>query len=88
MKVAGKTGSVTGHNPEGSYEWFIGAAPADNPSVAIAVLLVQDEATQRSASEVAAEVLRHVFCAEGPCRADAPLRATQRDPSASAGSAG
>ncbi len=78
VKVAGKTGSVSGRNPEGSYEWFIGAAPAENPSVAIAVLLVHGKTAYRTASEVAAEVLRYVFCADGPCRADAPLRASQR----------
>ena len=80
VKVAGKTGSVTGRDPQGSYEWFIGAAPADDPRIAIAVLLVHEGSGFKTASEVAAEVLRNVFCADGPCRAEVPYRWTRRAP--------
>jgi len=70
VKVAGKTGSLSGTNPQGRYEWFIGVAPADRPRVAVAVLLVQGDLWWRSASQIAAEVLRVVFCSEGSCRAE------------------
>jgi hypothetical protein len=69
IDVAGKTGSLSGENPGGRYEWFIGAAPADDPRIAIAVLLVQGELWWKNASDVAAEVLHTVFCSDGPCRA-------------------
>jgi peptidoglycan glycosyltransferase len=74
VEVAGKTGSLSGKNPGGRYEWFIGTAPADDPRIAIAVLLVQGERWWKNAAQVAAEVLHTVFCSDGPCRADAVAR--------------
>jgi cell division protein FtsI/penicillin-binding protein 2 len=76
VKVAGKTGSLSGSDPRGRYEWFIGAAPAEAPSVAVAVVLVQGDLWWRNASQIAAEVLRSVFCSEGECRPDAVARWT------------
>ncbi|GAB4269193.1 MAG: penicillin-binding transpeptidase domain-containing protein [Deferrisomatales bacterium] len=38
--VAGKTGSLTGKDPPGKYEWFIGYAPLEDPQVAVASLVV------------------------------------------------
>jgi len=74
VDVAGKTGSLSGKNPGGRYEWFIGVAPADDPRIAVAVLLVQGELWWKNAAQVAAEVLHTVFCSDGPCRADAVAR--------------
>ncbi len=68
VKVAGKTGSLSGKAPGGRYEWFIGAAPADAPRIAVAVLLVQGDLWWRSASQIAAELLRGVFCDASGCR--------------------
>jgi cell division protein FtsI/penicillin-binding protein 2 len=74
VEVAGKTGSLSGEEPGGRYEWFIGAAPADEPRIAVAVLLVQSDLWWRNASQIAANVLRVVFCSDGPCRAEAVAR--------------
>jgi peptidoglycan glycosyltransferase len=74
VQVAGKTGSLTGKNPGGRYEWFIGTAPADAPRIAIAVVLVQSDLWWRNASQIAGDVLRVVFCTEGPCRAEGAER--------------
>jgi cell division protein FtsI/penicillin-binding protein 2 len=74
VKVAGKTGSLSGKNPGGRYEWFIGAAPADDPRIAIAVVLVQSDLWWRNASQIAGDVLRVVFCTEGPCRPEGAER--------------
>jgi peptidoglycan glycosyltransferase len=74
VQVAGKTGSLSGKNPGGRYEWFIGAAPADNPRIAIAVVLVQSDLWWRNASQIAGDVLRVVFCTEGPCRPEGAER--------------
>jgi len=71
VKVAGKTGSLSGKNPKGRYEWFAGVAPAAEPTIAIAVLVVQGDLWWRSASQIAAEVLRTVFCSRGVCRSEA-----------------
>jgi penicillin-binding protein A len=69
VAVAGKTGSLSGKNPDGRYEWFIGVAPAESPRVAIAAVVVQDRRYWRTASQVAAGVLESVFCERGRCDA-------------------
>jgi cell division protein FtsI/penicillin-binding protein 2 len=69
VAVAGKTGSLSGKNPDGRYEWFIGVAPADAPRVAIAAVVVQTPRYWRTASQVAAAVLEGVFCERGRCDA-------------------
>jgi len=74
--VAGKTGNLTGKEPKGRYEWFIGAAPAHEPTVAIAVLQVQGHLWWRKSSEIAADVLYDVFCERGRCDADLATRYT------------
>ncbi len=40
MKIASKTGTLSGHDPEGVYHWFVAVAPADNPQIAIAALVI------------------------------------------------
>ncbi len=74
VKVAGKTGSLSGTDPEGRYEWFVGVAPADRPEIAVAVLLVQSDQWWRSASQIAAEVLQGVFCEGRKCRPELAAR--------------
>jgi cell division protein FtsI/penicillin-binding protein 2 len=77
VKVAGKTGSLSGKDPDGRYEWFIGVAPAESPSVAVAVVLVQGDLWWRNASQVAADVLHGVFCEGRHCSSDKALRFIQ-----------
>jgi peptidoglycan glycosyltransferase len=72
VHVAGKTGSLSGRDPKGRYEWFIGVAPAEAPSVAIAAVVVNGAVWWRNASQVAAEVLKGIFCGRGVCESDAP----------------
>ena len=40
IKVSGKTGTLSGKNPQGRYLWFAGSAPADQPDLSIAVMVV------------------------------------------------
>ncbi len=40
VKVAAKTGTLSGKNPRGRYLWFTGSAPADQPDLSVAVLVV------------------------------------------------
>jgi len=42
LTVAGKTGSLSEANPFRDYSWFVGFAPAENPKVAFAVVVVND----------------------------------------------
>ena len=74
VKVAGKTGSLNGKDPDGRYEWFIGVAPVDRPMIAIAVVSVQAPLYWVSASQVAAETLKVVFCPKGVCSSAAAAR--------------
>jgi cell division protein FtsI/penicillin-binding protein 2 len=77
ISVAGKTGSLNGKDPDGHYEWFIGVAPAERPVVAVASLVVNRGKWRRSASQVAADVLRAYFCDAGACRPDGAAHRAQ-----------
>lgn len=57
IKVAGKTG--TAENSSGkSHAWFIGFAPADNPKIAIAVILEEDGTTGgKSAAPIGRDIM-------------------------------
>lgn len=76
VDVAGKTGNVTGNDPYGRYEWFLGLAPAASPTIAVVVLQVQNNLWWSRSSELAAEVLRTVFCDAAGCRSSLADRFT------------
>lgn len=61
VKIAGKTGSLTGDNPPGMYEWFIGFAPADHPRIAVASLVVNHDLWHIKGTYVAQAVMREFF---------------------------
>jgi TonB family protein len=71
IRVSGKTGTVTGDDPPGRYQWFIGVAPAEEPRIAIAAVVVNDSGPGNGAARIAANALAEVFCAAGRCD---PLR--------------
>ena len=83
VQVAGKTGSLSGRNPDGRYEWFVGVAPAERPEIAIATVLVQGHLWWRNASQISAQVLQRVFCDERPCSGER-VRRFVRGPSTAA----
>lgn len=58
VKVAGKTGTTS----EFEQAWFVGFAPADDPKVAVAVL-VENEGREATGGEVAAPIAREVMLA-------------------------
>jgi peptidoglycan glycosyltransferase len=63
IKVAGKTGTAQSAPNRLPYAWFVSFAPADNPEVAVAVL-VQDAGVERDAisgSGLAAPIARSVM---------------------------
>lgn len=61
VQVAGKTGTLTRHKEERLYTWFVGFAPADDPQVAIAVLVVNTPIWRIKAPQLAREVLDAYF---------------------------
>ena len=77
VAVAGKTGTLSGKDPKGLYQWFVGVAPAEEPRIAIAALVVRDRKGSHrrggagtNASQVAAQTLRGIFCDGAGCAAD------------------
>ncbi len=76
IEVAGKTGNLNGTNPSGRYEWFFGLAPAENPKVGVVVLQVHGHLWWARSSELAANILRSVFCEGSACRAELATRFT------------
>jgi len=69
IEIAGKTGNLTGGDPFGRYEWFLGLAPAEDPTIAVVVLQVQSNLWWSRSSELAAKVLHTVFCESRRCQA-------------------
>ncbi|MDR7857289.1 penicillin-binding transpeptidase domain-containing protein [Tissierella sp.] len=61
IKVAGKTG--TAENTSGkSHAWFVGFAPADEPKVAVAVILEEEGSTGgKSAAPIAKDIMNYVI---------------------------
>lgn len=59
IAVAGKTGTLTGSDPYRGYSWWVGFAPADDPTIAVAALVVNDPQWRIKASYMARETLRH-----------------------------
>lgn len=57
IQVAGKTG--TAENPQGKpHSWFIGFAPADNPNIAIAVIIENGGGGSSNAAPIAGKIVR------------------------------
>lgn len=48
IDVAGKTGTLTGDNPAGLNNWFIGAAPVKDPQIAVAVITVDPHRSSKA----------------------------------------
>lgn len=69
VRVAGKTGNLTGRDPYGRYEWFVGLAPAEDPKIGVVVLQLQSNLWWKKSSELAANILREVFCDRRTCEA-------------------
>lgn len=59
IEVAGKTGTLSSERPYRGYTWWVGFAPASEPTIALAVLVVNDPAWRIKAAQVAAETLRY-----------------------------
>ena len=60
MKVAGKTGTAENEmtDKEKEHTWFVGFAPADNPKIAVAIIL---EYSGGSGGSNAAPIARELF---------------------------
>lgn len=62
--VAGKTGTAEVSGDKKSHAWFVGFAPADNPRVAIAVLIENGGGGGSAAAPIASRVLKKALSIE------------------------
>lgn len=61
IPVAAKTGTLRGDNPEGINNWFVAAAPAENPRLAVAVLVVHPLGNHLKASQLGRQFIQKFF---------------------------
>jgi penicillin-binding protein A len=61
MAIGGKTGSLSGDNPPGQYDWFVGFAPADQPQIAFAAMIINHDRWRIKGAFVAQEALKAFF---------------------------
>ncbi len=61
VSICGKTGSLTGNDPPGHYDWFIGFAPAENPKIAFAAMIVNQDNARVKGAFVAQAALKTFF---------------------------
>ena len=61
VAVAGKTGSLFDRNPLRDWSWFVGYAPAENPQVVVATVIMNGEKWRVRAPWVAREALTSFF---------------------------
>jgi cell division protein FtsI/penicillin-binding protein 2 len=65
IPVAGKTGTLSDHEANRHYTWFVGFAPADRPEIAVSALVVNTPAWQIKAPQLARDSLRAYFAKAG-----------------------
>jgi peptidoglycan glycosyltransferase len=75
IEVAGKTGTLNALEPFRAYSWWIGFAPADKPTIALAALIVNTPNWRIKSSLLAREALREYLIVEP--QAAAHLHAAQ-----------
>ncbi len=82
VAVAGKTGSLHEQRPFRDHSWFVGYAPADEPQVVVATVVVNGPLWRVRAPWVAREALAAYFADHlaGAVAPDAPLRLARRAP--------
>lgn len=61
VTVSGKTGSLSGDNPPGLYDWFVGFATAEDPQVALSALAINHDGYKFRGAFIAQEALKTYF---------------------------
>ncbi len=64
ISIASKTGTLSGSNPKGRYYWFVAAAPAHNPTLAIASLVIDNGSARINGVGLGRLFLEHYFQSE------------------------
>jgi cell division protein FtsI/penicillin-binding protein 2 len=66
VQIGGKTGTLNDEKQQRYYTWFVGFAPANDPEVALAVLVVNTPTWRIKAPNLAEEVLSAYFSKRQP----------------------
>lgn len=61
LDIGGKTGSLTGKDPEGRNEWFVGYAKDGNETLAVGIVIVSKKYWKIKPSELAKSLIRYHF---------------------------
>ena len=61
ITISGKTGSLSGDDPPGQYDWFVGFAPADEPQIAFAAMVINHQRYKLRGVFLAQEALKTFF---------------------------
>ena len=61
VSIAAKTGSIDGTDPAGHYSWFAAYAPMDDPQIAIAALVINENKWRIKATSVGEQALEAFF---------------------------
>ncbi len=61
LDIGGKTGSLTGKDPEGKNEWFVGYAKSDKETLALGIVIVNKKFWKIKPSELAKSLIRYHF---------------------------
>ena len=72
IEVAGKTGTLTRHKENRHYTWLVAFAPAADPEIAVAALVVNTPKWRIKGPDLARDVLRAYFSNQGAPGVSAP----------------
>ncbi len=61
LDVGGKTGSLTGYDPKGKYDWFVGYAGSANHKIAIAALTIHEKQWRVKSSYLARRAIESFY---------------------------
>ncbi len=61
ITICGKTGHLSGQNPPGLYDWFIGFAPVENPRIAFSALIINQNGHKVKGTILTREFLKEFF---------------------------
>ena len=61
VNVGGKTGSLTGYDPRGKYDWFVGYAELGTSQLALAALTIHEKQWRVKSSYLARRAIESYF---------------------------
>ena len=72
IPVSGKTGTLSDHQANRHYTWFVGFAPSDNPEIAVSALVVNTPEWTVKGPDLARDALRAYFAKQAAPKVSYP----------------